>query len=111
MTFDDAELEKLGGGGRGGREGRGVFMSRVHFYIETTQRKTHVQTEWKWDPVAEDMMLDVSCETRGANTGMRCEKCVWHSVRRTPRVRAEERHRMRTSMQTPHTKDITNFLR
>ena len=45
-------------------------------------------------------MLDVSCETREANTGMRCDICVWHSVHRTPRVRAEERHRMRTSMQT-----------
>ena len=64
MTFDDAELEKLGGGGRGGREGRGVHVEST-LYIETTQRNTHVQTEWKWDRVAEDMMLDVSCETRG----------------------------------------------
>ena len=97
------------GGEEGGRR-EGVHVEST-FYIETTQRKTHVQTEWKWDRLAEDMMLDVSCETREANTGMRCEKCVWHSVRRTPRVRAEERHRMRTSMQSPQTKEITKFLR
>ena len=97
------------GGEEGGRR-EGVHVEST-LYIETTQRKTHVQTDWKWDLVAEDMMLDVSCETREANTGMRCDICVWHSVRRTPRVRAKERHRMRTSMQTPHTKEITKFLK
>ena len=62
MNIDDAELEKLGGREEGGR-GECVHVKST-LYIETTQRNTHVQTEWKWDRVAEDMMLDVSCKTR-----------------------------------------------